>query len=108
MIDEIESRTSGQIRSDDLISRKTAVGPGRIMVDETRVYQMAREYNMNPSLARKLLEQARDVPALRIGRRYRDMTGGDAGGEAYSSGLHRRLRTNKRDRSGHSETEEEA
>ena len=51
------------------------------MIDETRVYQMAREYNMNPSLARKLLEQARDVPALRIGRRYRDMTGGDVDGQ---------------------------
>lgn len=51
------------------------------MIDETRVSSMAREYQMNPSLARKLLEQARDVPALRIGRRYRDMTGGDADGQ---------------------------
>lgn len=50
------------------------------MIDDERVTSMAREYQMNPSLARKLLEQARDVPALRIGRRYRDMTGGDAGG----------------------------
>ena len=74
------------------------------MIDEIRVTSMAREYQMNPSLARKLLEQARDVPALRIGRRYRDMTGGDTDGEAYSSGLHRCLRTNKRDGSGHSET----
>ena len=50
------------------------------MIDESRITDMAREYNMNPSLARKLLEEARDVPALRIGRRYRDMTGGEAGG----------------------------
>ena len=66
------------------------------MIDDERVTSMAREYQMNPSLARKLLEQgeglfvmiakrlleqARDVPALRIGRRYRDMTGGDADGQ---------------------------
>ena len=75
------------------------------MIDESRITDMAREYNMNPSLARKLLAEARDVPALRYGKRYKDMTGGDADGEAHSSGLHRRLRTNKRDRSGHSETE---
>lgn len=56
------------------------------MIDENRVRQMAREYNMNPSTARRLLENARDVPALRIGRRYREMVGGDAGGniEGYS------------------------
>lgn len=78
------------------------------MIDESRITDMAREYNMNPSLARKLLAEARDVPALRYGKRYKEMMGGEAGGEAYSSGLHRRLRTNKRDRSGHSETEEEA
>ena len=51
------------------------------MIDDERVTSMAREYQMNPSLARKLLEQARDVPALRIGRKYRDMTGGEAGGD---------------------------
>lgn len=48
-------------------------------VDDHRVQQMAREYSMNYSTARRLLEDARDVPALRIGRRYREMTGGDAG-----------------------------
>ena len=47
MIDEIESRSRGQIMSDDLISRKTAVGPGRIMVDETRVYQMSTRWRGN-------------------------------------------------------------
>lgn len=49
------------------------------MIDDRRVQQMAREYEMNPSTARRLLENARDVPALRIGRRYREMVGGDAG-----------------------------
>lgn len=33
------------------------------MIDENRVRQMAREYGMNPSTARRLLENARDVPA---------------------------------------------
>ena len=41
------------------------------MIDDHRVRQMAREYEMNPSVARRLLEDARDVPALRIGRWYR-------------------------------------
>lgn len=41
------------------------------MIDDHRVRQMAREYDTNPSTARRLLEGARDVPALRIGRRYR-------------------------------------
>ena len=50
------------------------------MIDESRITDMAREYNMNPSLARKLLEEARDVPALRYGKRYKEMMGGDAGG----------------------------
>lgn len=59
------------------------------MIDETRVSSMAREYNMNTSLARKLLEQARDVPELRIGRKYRDMTGGDTVGEAHSGTIYR-------------------
>lgn len=56
------------------------------MIDDHRVRQMAREYDMNYSTARQLLEGARDVPALRIGRRYRKMMGGDAGGniEGYS------------------------
>ena len=51
------------------------------MIDDHRVRQMAREYDMNPSTARRLLENARDVPALWIGRRYQEMTGGDAGGQ---------------------------
>ena len=51
------------------------------MIDERRVREMACEYDTNLSTARKLLEDARDVPALRIGRRYRKMTGGDAGGQ---------------------------
>ena len=59
------------------------------MIDESRITDMAREYNMNPSLARKLLAEARDVPALRIGRKYRDMTGGEAGGEAHSGTIYR-------------------
>ena len=58
------------------------------MIDEARVSSMAREYNMNPSLARKLLEQARDVPALRIERRYGTLKGGDNIGEAHSGAVH--------------------
>lgn len=51
------------------------------MIDENRVREMAQEYEMNPSVVRRLLKGARDVPALRIGRRYQEMTGGDAGGQ---------------------------
>ena len=51
------------------------------MIDERRVREMACEYDTNLSTARKLLENARDVPALRIGRRYREITGGEAGGQ---------------------------
>lgn len=43
------------------------------MIEESRIRHMAQEYQMNPSTARKLLEQARDVPALRYGRIYREM-----------------------------------
>lgn len=46
------------------------------MIDDHRVRQMAREYDMNPSVVRRLLENARDVPALRIGWRYQEMMGG--------------------------------
>ncbi len=53
--------------------------PAQAMIDNHRVRQMAREYEMNPSVARRLLENARDVPALRRGMWYREMTGGDAG-----------------------------
>ena len=42
------------------------------MIDENRFWQMAREYEMNPSVVRRLLENARDVSALRIGRKYRE------------------------------------
>ena len=59
------------------------------MIDESRITDMAREYQMNPSLARKLLAEARDVPALRIGRKYWDMTGGDTVGEAHSGTIYR-------------------
>lgn len=40
------------------------------MIDERRVREMACEYDTNLSTARKLLENARDVPALRRGRWY--------------------------------------
>lgn len=53
------------------------------MIDESRITDMAREYQMNPLLARKLLEEARDVPALRYGRKYRKMMGGEAGGKKH-------------------------
>ena len=49
------------------------------MIDESRIRHMAREYQTNYSTARKLLEQARDVSALWYGRKYRKMTGGEAG-----------------------------
>ena len=50
------------------------------MIDEARVRQMAQQYQMNPSLARRLLEEAQEVSALRIGRRSREMKGGNSGG----------------------------
>jgi len=67
------------------------------MIDENRVRQMAREYDMNPSTARRLLENARDVPALRIGMWYREMTGGDVSGniEGYSGTVLRDERGNQ-------------
>ena len=34
------------------------------MIDDHRIRQMAREYEMNPSVVRRLLEEARDAPAL--------------------------------------------
>lgn len=51
------------------------------MIDDHRIRRMAREYDTNPSTARRLLENARNVPALRRGMWYREMTGGDAGGQ---------------------------
>lgn len=41
------------------------------MIDERRVREMACEYDTNLSTARKLLESAQDVPALRRGRWYK-------------------------------------
>lgn len=41
------------------------------MIDERRVREMACEYDTNHSTARQLLENARDVPALRRGRWYK-------------------------------------
>ena len=51
------------------------------MIDEKRVLQVARELNMNPDKARKLLEDARSEPAImkRI-HKYEQLAGGDRGG----------------------------
>lgn len=54
------------------------------MIDDHRVRKMAQEYEMNPSTARRLLENAKDVPALRIGRRYREMMGGEVSGTSQN------------------------
>lgn len=45
------------------------------MIDDSRVERMAREYEMSLSLARKLLEEAREQPAavIRRFRRYERM-----------------------------------
>lgn len=48
------------------------------MIDEERVQWMARRYEMNPLMARKLLELARAEPEIvRLGRRYRWLKEGD-------------------------------
>ena len=39
-----------------------------------------RDTGLAPEQVRKLLEEARDVPALRYGKRYKEMMGGEAGG----------------------------
>lgn len=48
------------------------------MIDEKRVLQVARELNMNPDKARKLLEDARSEPAIlaRV-HRYEQLVRGD-------------------------------
>ena len=43
---------------------------------------------MKPSVARRLLENARGVPALRIGRRYREITGVEVGGQKKEAAGH--------------------
>lgn len=52
------------------------------MIDDSRVERMAREYEMSPQLARKLLEEAREQPAavIRRVRRYAEVVGGEAVG----------------------------
>lgn len=41
------------------------------MIDESRIQQMARRYEMNPPMARRLLEMARAQPAIvRLSRKY--------------------------------------
>ena len=57
-----------------------------MMIDESRIRHMAQEYQMNPSTARKLLEHARDVPALRYGEQYRETIAGEGRSEAVGDG----------------------
>ncbi len=56
------------------------------MIDEKRVLQVARELNMNPDKARKLLEDARSEPAIlaRV-HRYELLVGGDRGGRSQDN-----------------------
>ena len=51
------------------------------MLDEKRVLQVAKEFNMNPDKARKLLEDARSEPAImkRI-HKYEQRVGGGSSG----------------------------
>lgn len=49
------------------------------MIDEERIRRMAREYQMNPDLARKLLLQAGTVPEIL--KRMRLYERGDTDGE---------------------------
>lgn len=51
------------------------------MIDEERVQWMARRYEMNPHMARKLLEMARAEPAIvRLSRKYDRLREGDTVG----------------------------
>lgn len=51
------------------------------MIDEERVQWMARRYEMNPLMARKLLEMARAEPAIMIlSRKYDKLREGDTVG----------------------------
>ena len=68
------------------------------MIDERRVREMACEYDTNHSTARQLLENARDVPALRIGRRYQIMLCGAAFVKGLQDGI--RYAESKRDSGG--------
>lgn len=52
------------------------------MIDEERIQWMARKYEMNPSMARKLLETARAEPAIvRLSRKYRLREGDTVGNQ---------------------------
>lgn len=53
------------------------------MLDEKRVLQVAKEFNMNPDKARKLLEDARSEPAImkRI-HKYEQRVGGGSSGRS--------------------------
>lgn len=62
------------------------------MIDEERVQRMARRYEMNPLMARKLLELARTEPAIvRLSRKHDKMREGDSVGQADFIRLHRCL-----------------
>lgn len=62
------------------------------MIDEERVQRMARRYEMNPQMARKLLEMARAEPAIvMLSRKHDKMREGDSSGQEYSLRLHRCL-----------------
>lgn len=51
------------------------------MIDEERVQRMASRYEMNPQMARKLLELARAEPEImRLSKRYRRLKEGDTVG----------------------------
>lgn len=51
------------------------------MIDEERVQRMARRYEMNPQMARKLLEMARAEPEIvRLSRKHDKMREGDSVG----------------------------
>lgn len=62
------------------------------MIDEERVQRMARRHEMNPLMARKLLEMARAEPAIvRLSRKHDKMREGDSVGQADFIRLHRCL-----------------
>lgn len=54
---------------------------GEKVIDEERVQRMASRYEMNPQMARKLLELARAEPEImRLSKRYRRLKEGDTVG----------------------------
>ena len=67
------------------------------MLDEKRVLQVAKEFNMNPDKARKLLEDARSEPAImkRI-HKYEQRVGGDSSGSQDNQGAPGQLPKNKK------------